>query len=250
MKRSARTIVLVGLVVGVAASGAAALWIHKHSNTSARAWQQAADPTTRGTPKDIAALEAEVERLKANKTQFAQLASELKSDLTALRSQLAEVDRRQESTGHKLNQVADKISQAGLEGSAQAAGDEEADGALLTPEEERERAAARTQAEIELLEGTVLAEKTDPEWASAAQLALSETFQSEAIPGHLVDVECRTTLCRMELSLDGSTPQDSFRHLIDSAPWSGESLIQIDTEAGVAVMYLGREEHALPQLTE
>jgi hypothetical protein len=141
-------------------------------------------------------------------------------------------------TGQKLNQIAEKLSRAGLGGSAVAARDGEADAAPLTLEEERTRAAARTQAEVELMEGTMFAEKPDPDWAPAAQLALHTALQREAFPGiQLVEAACRTTLCRMELALDGSAPQDGFRNLVHLAPWSGESLIYIDTEEGVAVVY-------------
>ena len=249
MRWSARNIVLVGL--GVAASGAAALWLYEQPNIPIHASRQAVDATMQRTPKDIAALEAEVARLKADKDQLAQLSGELKSDLTALHSQLARTDRNQESTGQRLNQIAEKIGSAGLEGSAVSTGDKEAGAVPLTPEEQREHAKARTQAEIGLMEATLRAEKPDPEWASTAQLALNTKLQEEAIPGvQLLKAECRTTLCRMEMSLDRSTAQESFRNLFDLVPWSGQSLIQLDTETGVAVMYLAREEHTLPQLTE
>lgn len=242
MKWSARNIVLVGLGVGLVASSAAALWFHEQPNTSARAEHQAANPTTWGTPKDIAALEAEVQRLKG----------ETEDGLMALRSQLARVDQDQDSSGDKINQLADKINRAGLDGSSvPAAKDDKADSAPLTPEEESQREAARTQAEIGLMEATLRAEKPDPAWASTAQLALHTTLHNGAPPGvQMVGAECRATLCRMELTLDGSTAQESFRNLFDLAPWPGQSLVQIDTEAGVAVMFFAREEHALPQLTE
>lgn len=186
-----------------------------------------------------------------DKDQLARLSGKLKSDLTALHSQLAQVDRDQEATGNKLTQLAEKMSRADLQVSPVPARDDKADGTALTPEQAREREAARTQAEIELMEGTMLSEKSDAAWANTAQLALQTRLQKEALPGvQMVEAECRTTLCRMELSLDGSIPQDNFRNLIDLAPWSGQSLIQIDTETGLAVMYLAREEHSLPQLTE
>ena len=242
MRWSARTIILMGLGVGVAASSTAAVWLYEHPNTSAPAWSHAADATARGTPKDLETLGAEVARLKG----------ETESDLTALRSRLARVDRDQESSSQSLNQIAEKLSRAGLDGSTvPAARDDKADGATLTPEEERERATARTQAEIDLLEGTLRAEKSDSAWATAAQLALHTTLHKEALPGvQLMKAECRTTLCRMELALDGSTAQESFRNLIDLAPWSGQGLIQLNAETGLAVMYLAREEHTLPQVTE
>jgi hypothetical protein len=232
----------MGLGVGVAASSAAAVWLYEHPNTSAPAWRHAADATAQGTPQDLETLGAEVARLKG----------ETESDLTALRSRLARVDRDQESSSQSLNQIAEKLSRAGLDGSTvPAARDDKADGATLTPEEERERATARTQAEIDLLEGTLRAEKSDPAWATAAQLALHTTLHKEALPRvQLMKAECRTTLCRMELALDGSTAQESFRNLIDLAPWSGQGLIQLNAETGLAVMYLAREEHTLPQVTE
>jgi hypothetical protein len=189
--------------------------------------------------------------LQADKEQLARLAGELKSDLTALRAQLARVTQDQEASGRKITPLAEKMSQAGSQTAPAPVRDEKAAAATRSPEEERERAAARTQARIELLEGTIRTEKTDPEWASAAQQALRERFQSEAISGmQLAEAQCRTTFCRMALVLDGDAPDDSFRQLIHLAPWSGPSLTHIDPEAGVAVMSLAREQHVLPRLTE
>jgi hypothetical protein len=241
MRWSARKLVLVGLGVGVAAYSAATLWLYEQPHTSARVVHPAAGPTKQGRPSNIEALAAEVTRWKGK----------LKSDLTALRSQLARVDRDQDATDQQLNQLADKMSRADFEGATGAARDEGAEAVPLTPEQEHERAAARDQAELTLMEGTLHAEKHDPAWGSTAQHALHETFQKQAIPGvQMVDAECRSTLCRMELALDDSTAQDSYRNLLNLAPWSGPSLIQIDTETGAAVMYLAREEHTLPQLPE
>jgi hypothetical protein len=235
MRGLARKTVLIGLGFGLATVGAMALWRHERPSPShvlpAPALHHAADPAKRLTPEDIEGLKEEIARLKADKDELAQLSGELKSDLTSLHN---------------------KLTRAGLEGSAGlAAGDNEADAAPLTPEEERERVAAQIQTEIELIEETMLAEKTDPQWANEAQLALTYTFQSELVPGlSLVDAECRTTLCRMELLLDGSTPEDGVRKLAHLAPWPGESLLHIDLEAGIAVGYLSREGHSLPRLTE
>lgn len=241
MRWSARKFVLVGLAVGLAASGGAALWTEEQRATSARGVPLTVEPTTPETSQDFAALAAEVARLKG----------EMKNDLTTLRSQLASVDRDQDTADRQLNQIADKMSQASLEGAPSAANDEKAETASLTSEQERERAAAHDRAELTLMEGTLHAETPDPTWASTARLALQTTFQHEALPGiQMLNAECRRTLCRMELSLDGSTAQNSYRNLPNLAPWSAPSFIQIDTETGSAVMYLAREEHSLPQMTE
>src|SRR5688572_9938321 len=188
MRWSARKLVLVGLPIMLAASGGAALWTGEQPYTSAHAVPPAAEPATPGTSQDLAALATEVARWKG----------ELKNDLTTLRSQLASMDRDQGATDQQLNQIADKMSQVGLEA---VASDKEAEAAYLTPEQERERAVAREQAELTLMEGTLRAETPDPAWANTARFALQTTFHQAALSGiQMVDAECGRTLCRMELS--------------------------------------------------
>jgi hypothetical protein len=238
---SARTIILVGLGVGIAASGAAALWLHEQPPSSAPAVHNTTAPAKRGMSSDLETLAAEVKRWQG----------ETQSALTALRAQLARVNRAQDVTGQQLDQLAETVSRTGGEGATVPARDEGAEAAALTPEQEREREAARAQAELTLMDGTLRAEQPDPAWARTAQLALQTTFHQEALPGvELVDAECRATLCRMELAVDDTIPQDSLRNLLNLAPWSAPTYVQIDTETGAAVMYLAREEHTLPQLGE
>jgi hypothetical protein len=78
----------------------------------------------------------------------------MKNDLTTLRSQLASMDRDQGATEQQFNQLAGKMSQAGLEVTAS---DKEAEAAPLTPQQEREHAVAHEQTELTLMEGTVRA---------------------------------------------------------------------------------------------
>lgn len=235
MKWSARKLVLAGVGFGVVASGAAALWLPERSHTPARAGHHAGGPTQGATPHDLTALQAEVARVQ----------DELQSNLRSLHSQLARMDRDQDATSYKLNQLTDQL------GRVEGADAQEAEAAALTPEEGRARAEARLQAELALLDGTLRAERPDPAWASTAQQTLYDTFHPEALPGvHLLGAECRTTLCRMELALDDASQPDSYRGLLHLAPWSGPSFIQINTETGETVMYLAREAHSLPQLQE
>src|SRR5262245_14285174 len=112
MRWPVKTIVLVGIGVGVAVSGATALWRQEQANTAARVGRQATDLMKGGTSKDLAALEAEVTGLKTDKDQLARLSGELKSDLTVLHSQLARVDRDQDATGRKLTQLAERMNEA------------------------------------------------------------------------------------------------------------------------------------------
>jgi len=242
MVRKAKSMFPVGLGFGLVlvSIGATALWVHRHFEPShtatVQATNQSEDLAKRVTPEDVAGLKAEIERLKDGKTGFEQLSREMKSEMTALRSQLTQVERDQNLRSQE-------------EGLAQPIADTEANAATLTPEEEQTRAEAQIQTQVALLEGTLLGEKPDSAWVNTAQLALSTTFHSETMAGvQLMKADCRTTLCRLELFLDGSTaPEDSFRKLGHASPWQGQGFVQIDVESGKAVVYLTREGYSLPQ---
>jgi len=238
MVRKAKSLFPVGLgfsLVLVSIS-ATALWVHRHSEPShtstIRATHQSQDPAKRITPEDVAALKVEIARLKDDKSKFERLSREM----TALRSQLTQVEQEQKLRSQE-------------EGLPHSTGETEANPATLTPEEEQTRAEAQIQTQVALLEGTLLAEKLDSAWVNAAQLALNTTFHSETMAGvQLMKADCRTTLCRLELFLDGSTaPEDSFRKLVHASPWEGQGFVQIDGESGKAVVYLSREGYSLPQ---
>src|SRR5215207_3085384 len=162
MRWSARKFVLMGFVVGLAASGGVILWTDEQSHIVARPAPPAAAPATPETSQELTTIVADVARWQ----------SEMKSELTTLRAQLASVDHDQSATDQQLDQIADKIRRVGLEKTASTVGEKDAEAAPLTPEQEQERAAARNQAELTLMEGTLRAETSDLAWANTAQLAL------------------------------------------------------------------------------
>jgi hypothetical protein len=67
-------------------------------------------------------------------------------------------------------------------------------------------------------------------------------------------IECRTTLCRVELTptdpgQGAAAFEQGFRKLMLFAPWHAPGFGKIehpDGRAPVAVLYLAREGHALP----
>jgi hypothetical protein len=166
--------------------------------------------------------------------------SEMKRELAALRSRLSQVDRDQASIDRELDQIA--------EASRVQAASKDTEAIPLTPEEEDRSAQAQIQAQIELIESARRAEPPDPQWASTAQVALHEAFQSKAVTGMQVgETDCRTTFCRSELLLDSSaSPQAISQELIFLAPWPGQSFVHFDLESGKGVIYLAREGHSLP----
>jgi hypothetical protein len=236
------------MLVGI---GTTVLWIQGFPGTS-RALpppvvSQAEEPAEHRTPQDVEALRAEVERLKTGKENLERRSEAMRSELVTLRAQFIQMNRDQEAIGRKMQ----KITRGGR------AGGKAADAPARTPEEEpaeeaHAHAEAQIQAQTEVFEGIMLMEKTDPEWARAAQQTLHEAFHSEAMVGlHLVQVDCRTSLCRLDLSLDGSmTPEEAFHRLMHSDFWQGQSFVRIDGEPAEVVVYLSREGYALPQSSE
>ena len=237
-KMSAVGLLSFGLaLVGI---GATVFWMHGRYNTS-----HGSSITDSNSLEAINALKAEVKEMKGGSSDLERRSAEMNSELLSLRSQLVDLNQGQESI--------DRIVSAGLESSGSSSLDGEGAAAELTPDEEAEQVEAQTLELIELFEETILTEGTDPEWSSLAEFALDEVSKSEEMTEfNLVDAKCVTTMCRMELSLDDSeSPEESFRKLVDFAPWQGEGFIRIqdgnDGGFAQAVVYLAREGYSLPQ---
>lgn len=232
----------VGLVL--AGVGATVFWLPAPRDASQElagvASDQGEDPAERVTAADMATLKAEIERLKGDRTRSEQFSARTNHELSSLRSRLAQLDQKQDSIIGGL----DRRIAAGPEGSQAAPGEAVPE---LTPEEELEREAAQTQAQIEFLDRSLFAERIDPAWADSARRALDEALQNEKMSGlTLVSQECRTTLCRLELHLDGSlSPAQAFHNLAQHSQRWGAGFVRIDN-AGSAVVYLAKEGHSLP----
>jgi hypothetical protein len=176
------------------------------------------------TTKAIETLQAEIAQLKKEGREEKQRSNELERRLAALPTRPEPLEQIQEPQAPEL-----------------------------TPEEELQRAEAQSLAQVALLEGTVQTEVTDPQWTSAAETSLRTAFLSDELPNlQLTDVTCRTTICRLTLSHDGSgAPDQSFRTLLRRAPWQGYGFVRIDQgESREVTVYLAREGYPLPEAPE
>lgn len=102
-------------------------------------------------------------------------------------------------------------------------------------------------------------EKEDPEWSQRAETSWTQVFQQEVVKEDLKgiqlhNIECRTTLCRVELTpADPAQGAAAFEEdvgkLLLFAPWQGSGFGKIDNRDGqapVAMIYMAREGHTLP----
>jgi hypothetical protein len=102
-------------------------------------------------------------------------------------------------------------------------------------------------------------EKEDREWSQRAVTLWTQLFQKEGpeekLEGiRLRNIECRTTLCRVEItSTDPAQDAAVFEQNVDRVmyflPWQGSGFGKIETpdgQAPLAVIYMAREGHTVP----
>ena len=200
--------------------------------------------------KILQKLDSEIERLKDDRSALENSYSDMKEQVAALQSKLAEHKQSQKSETSKANTEALLSKNTPPESeTAKTKPDKQYD-----PELEDQQASVRMMAQSDLLEDVIAGEEIDPEWSIWAEESMLKTFEGDQARGlFVVDLDCRTSLCRMELTLDGSaSPEESFRNLSLLAPWEGQGFVRIsgiEDEGGQpnAIVYLTREGYVLPQ---
>lgn len=105
--------------------------------------------------------------------------------------------------------------------------------------------------ELDYLDRTIQSEPIDPSWTDSAVTMVQDSWLHDPELGFTVqNVECRSSLCRFEMGFEGSVSQDSFNDFAERLPWIGEVFFHLDdTQSGNAVVYLAREGHAMPVLS-
>lgn len=115
----------------------------------------------------------------------------------------------------------------------------------------------RIQAEQEMLEDTALhfatqlgQESRDPTWSSETELVITELLEGDNFQElQVVSTECQTSMCRIELDVDGdSSPSEIVHEMLMALPFETQSFFhnsedENDTEH--TVVYLARENYEL-----
>lgn len=226
---------LLGMILLAAATGGGAMLWSKFKPTSLNI-------PSGSSARPVTTLETD----PAHEPSDQRLA-ELSNQMAALKNELRQFKRAQ---NQKLTQL-----QA-------AAPTPAADAEPLSAEEverQDEQANAAIQAQENRLEQTIMNEQVDPEWSHGAVTSWTEVFQKEGIEEQLKEIqlgniECRTTLCRVELTptdpAQGAVAfEQGFRKLMHFTPWQAPGFGKIEYPEGrapAAVFYMAREGHALP----
>lgn len=120
----------------------------------------------------------------------------------------------------------------------------------------------RIHAEQEMLEDTahhfenqIEQESRDPSWSSETELVISELLEGDDFQElQLVSTECQTSMCRVELSVDGnSSPSEVVHELLMALPFNTQSFFhnsEDENDAEHTVVYLARENYGLPRMAK
>jgi len=103
-----------------------------------------------------------------------------------------------------------------------------------------------------VIENGMDAEAIDPNWSVSASESISDLFASgnKELQGiSLTNVECKTSLCRVELTFDSVDGMDATKLAMGNMPWNAEGFFKLNTDDDnpSAVIYLARENHQLPR---
>lgn len=117
--------------------------------------------------------------------------------------------------------------------------------------QEQRRASFRAnhQRQVELLATTFEQQATDPTWSRAATGSLRKLYQGKEFAGLTTQVECRSTLCRVNFSYsDPNRGGAAVQRVIVSRPWKGRAFTRHDTRAHSGLLYIGREGTKFPHV--
>lgn len=113
------------------------------------------------------------------------------------------------------------------------------------------------QAEMQFMDSEFILEQPDEQWSTTAEMEISEKFDSDKFKGaQLQSADCRTNLCRLEVSHADMESIESFtEELMFALKWDtdAQTMVVEGDESGSEtkiVMFMSRDGQPLPQFNE
>ena len=109
--------------------------------------------------------------------------------------------------------------------------------------------AERRMNEINLYSSTLYNEDIDSNWSLATEEATLQSLSSASERLVTDNIECRTSLCRLEISRpEGVTDHDTLDAFEMNINWPGEMSMSYDIDTGKAVVFMARSGSPLPKM--
>lgn len=238
---------ILALIGGTAILGAGTI-IYLANSSQSGGPALAVSPAT-GTVRDahqsIAALQEEVAELKSAIRSNGSAPSVKDSDVDLLKQEVAQIRQ-------KLNDLASgQLAQAGASTPIERTPSQPLDAPL---EERRAAADRRSKEAISKLDGVLQAEDVDNSWLHDVQSKLQSVFQRDTLSGStLATSDCRTSMCRIEITHEAGTDAIEFQSefVSETAELFPQGIFQQVTGPDgkqVTIGYFARDGHTLPKL--
>ncbi len=169
----------------------------------------------------------------------------VKSDLASLRASLTSLATQVQSASLRRGEPAEHIPHE----EPQAIDSQAQDVAAM-----EEDAKLQEETRLEAIEATLRGEAIDATWAAQATDAIEQTLEDKALEGSVLHaLECRSTLCRVEVTHPNPTARADFMLRFPMAvglvlPSMTVRPIEGDDGSSTSSIYLTREGHELPPL--
>jgi hypothetical protein len=168
------------------------------------------------------------------------------SELDTLRADLSRVEQSERGRTIVIRESREETEAVPSAMPAPAAGKDQ-DSSDLSPEEKEHRKSVINRERLALLDNTHGGEPVDPEWSSQAVLAIKNLTSDEAFSALKLAADCRSTLCRVDLSYtDQGAGIEASKRLFSSPPWRGQRFRHIDMERQQGSWYIARAGFELP----
>ena len=220
----------VGMTAVAAVSLVGSQWLQTPEPTAA-SQQPVAGSDERAFAQSAAVAEPETRREQAQEIE------RLADELVALRKQLSRLSQEQVVIRQDVDSLPESMD-----------AEPEMDAVGAQAEEQAETKMWQQQA---VLEDNLRNEELDEEWAQETLVKIEEGFHHEELAGvHLIDAACASTLCQVDLSIDGDIPVDEgMQRLSIHRPWDGPTFFSMSAD-GIARLYFARDGYDLPQVPE
>jgi hypothetical protein len=118
----------------------------------------------------------------------------------------------------------------------------------LSAEGRAQHVAAVNQARLQACLDTYAKEAPDPRWSRSAEQTIQQLYATEEFRQLHISGECRTTMCRLDLSYpDSESEATAIKALVHRHPWDGPAFTQLNHETRIAFSYVAREGFDLPE---
>ncbi|HEY5372365.1 MAG TPA: hypothetical protein VIK01_01705 [Polyangiaceae bacterium] len=108
---------------------------------------------------------------------------------------------------------------------------------------------AEREATEQLYENSHAAEAVDSQWAPTARQTIQNTYSGDGFSGLRLTVDCRSTLCRVDVDYSDPAAGDVAAHKFMSVhPWLGRRMSHLDNATHTGTSYFAREGFKFPTL--